>query len=158
MRCIDKEQLMFFVEGEADNKAVSEIQAHLQVCGKCRHEVESLRLVLNDEYILRNKINNIYAKHTFNKKIMSAVLAEPRPKQVKNSFSWLNNWFVKFMVPALAIAFALFVILSGSPSQIPQKYIGNQYRVSVMASNSNNESFIDGELYTTTLMLKPLKS
>ena len=150
MKCPEKEQLMLFVDGELDSTESSEIKAHLEVCETCRHEAEEFRLDLKTEAMLRDRITASFEKRSVSNKIMEAVKAEPRVVASKNTSSplWLN-WFFKFMVPALAIAIALFMFFLGSSSsQSPAKYTGKAYRVSVMANN--NESFVDGKVYTST--------
>lgn len=150
MKCPEKEQLMLFVDGELDALESSEVKSHLEVCESCRREAEEFRLDLKTEAMLRDKITSSFEKRSVSNKIMEAVKAEPRIAGAKNTSSslWLN-WFFKFMVPALAIAIALFMFFLGSSSsQSPAKYTGKAYRISVMANN--NESFVDGKAYTST--------
>ena len=152
MNCPDKEQLMLYVDGELDATESAEIKAHLHTCSNCQHEVELFQSDLETEALLRNKVNQAFQKRTVNKQIMTAIMAEPKPKAVKsnNVQTWWSSWLVKLMVPALAIAIALFVFLSGSPSQAPQNYNGKVYRISVLANNNQAECFVDGSLYTAT--------
>ncbi len=150
MKCPEKEQLMLFVDGELDALESSEIKSHLEVCESCRHEAEEFRLDLKTEAMLRDKITSSFEKRSVSNKIMEAVKAEPRIAGAKNTSSslWLN-WFFKFMVPALAIAIALFMFFLGSSSsQSPAKYTGKAYRISAMANN--NESFVDGKAQPST--------
>ena len=150
MKCPEKEQLMLFVDGELDSAESSEIKAHLDVCETCRHEADEFRLDLKTEALLREKITSSFEKRSVSNKIMEAVKAEPKIAGSKNTSSslWIN-WFFKFMVPALAIAIALFMFFLGSSSsQSPAKYTGKAYRISVMANS--NESLVDGQPYTST--------
>lgn len=150
MNCPDKEQLMLYVDGELDTTSTAEIKTHLHTCNTCRHEVELFEADLQTESLLRNKVNLAFQKRTQNKQIMKAIMAEPRPKSVNstNKTSFWSKWLVRLMVPALAIAIALFVLLTGSPSQSPETFKGNAYRISIMANNDQNKCFVDGELYT----------
>ena len=150
MKCPEKEQLMLFVDGELDSVESSEVKSHLEVCESCRREAEEFRLDLKTEAMLRDKISSAFEKRSVINKIMEAVKAEPRIAVSKNTSSsqWFN-WFFKFMVPALAIAIALFMFFLGSSSsQAPSKYTGKAYRISVMANN--NESLVDGQPYAST--------
>ncbi|MBQ2592218.1 MAG: zf-HC2 domain-containing protein [Candidatus Riflebacteria bacterium] len=150
MKCPEKEQLMLFVDGELDPIESNEIRSHLAVCENCRHEVEDFRLDLKAEALLREKVSSAFEKRSVSNKIMEAIKAEPRIAASKNTSTssslWLN-WFFKFMVPALAIAIALFMFFTGSSSQAPAKYTGRVYRISAMANN--NESLVDGKIYTS---------
>ena len=149
MKCPEKEQLMLFVDGELDFAESSEIKSHLEVCETCRHEAEEFRLDLKTEAMLRDKITAGFEKRSVSNKIMEAVKAEPRVAASKNTSSLWLNWFFKFMVPAIAIAIALFMFFLGSSSsQSPAKYTGKAYRVSAMANN--NESLVDGKVYSST--------
>ncbi len=146
MKCPDKEQLMLYVDGELDATQSSEIKSHIAVCKDCQSEVEGFHLDVETEALLREKISSGFKKRSVSKKIMAAVMAEPKPVQNKKSSSaYPLAWFLKFLVPALAIAIALFIFFLGSSSQAPVKYTGKAYRVSVMANNK--ESFVDGQLY-----------
>ncbi len=142
MKCPDNEQLMLYVDGELSHNEIADIKAHLCNCQKCQHEVELFKSDLESEALLRDKINLSFQKYSCKDKIMSAVLAEPKKVANKTSFNW-TNFILKFMVPALALAIAMFIIFTGSKSEIPIKYSGNLYKVSVFTNNS--ESFVDSE-------------
>ena len=150
MKCPDKEQLMLYVDGELDATESSEIKSHIAVCKDCQSEIEGFRFDVETEALLREKITSGFKKRSVSKKIMAAVMAEPKPVQnVKSSPAFPLAWFLKLLVPALAIAIALFIFFLGSSSsKSPAMYNGKAYRVSVMANNK--ESFVDGQLYTKT--------
>ncbi len=147
MKCPDKEQLMLYVDGELGPAESSEIKSHIAVCKDCQSEIEGFRFDVETEALLREKITSGFKKRSVSKKIMAAVMAEPKPVQNKKSSpAFPLAWFLKLLVPALAIAIALFIFFLGSSSsQAPVKYTGKAYRVSVMANNK--ESFVDGQLY-----------
>lgn len=156
MKCPDKEQLMLYVDGELDSVNAAKVRAHLHDCDNCRHEAEVFLADLETESLLRKKVNTAFKKRSVSHKIMSAVMAEPRPTTVATSTnkstkaSLWTSWLIKLMVPALAIAITLFIVLGGSPSQqSPEIYRGNTYRISVLANNQN-DCYVDGELYKNT--------
>ena len=147
MNCPEKEQLMLYVEGELNSTEVAEIKAHLASCSNCQHEVELLKSELASESLIRDKVNIAFKKRSVASNIMKAVMAEPKPVKTTKTSSFWSGWLVKLMVPALALAIALFVLLSGSPSQMPQKYNEKAYRVSVFANNDEVPCYVDGEAY-----------
>lgn len=155
MKCPDKEQLMLYVDHELDAKDSSIVKAHLAVCKNCKQEVALLAEELDFEGLLKNKVNISFQKHSVSNKIMEKIKKEPRPVKESDSPVWWNNLWIRILVPAFALAVALFVLFFGSPSQTSKAFKGQIYKVSIMANNSEEDCFVNGEHYSGTFVLKP---
>ena len=142
MKCPDVEQLMLFVDGELTASEATVVRSHIATCKSCQHEVKEFQADLETEALLRNKVNNSFAKHEISSKIMTAVKAEPKHCKKSSNTSVWSNWLVRLLVPAFAMAIVLFMLFSGTTkTENPVIYQGKVFKVSVFTNNS--ESFVD---------------
>ena len=145
MKCPNEEQLMLYVDGELEGKESLSIASHIVSCQKCQSIVNDFKADAELESMLRQKVVSSFEKHKVSSKIMKSVMAEPRHNVKKSSTnSWLEKLIVRLLLPALALAIALFVVFGGaSDNQGEQVYTGKAYKISVFTNNAN--SFADSK-------------
>lgn len=142
MKCPDVEQLMLFVDGELTASEAASVKSHIATCKSCQHEVKEFQADLETEALLRNKVNNSFAKHQISNKIMNAVKAEPKHNKKASTSTVWTNWLVRLLVPALAMAVVFLMFFSGTTTpENPVIYQGKVFKVSVFTNKA--ESFVD---------------
>ncbi len=142
MKCPDVEQLMLFVDGELTASEAAAVKNHIATCKSCQHEVKEFQADLETEALLRNKVNNSFAKHQISNKIMNAVKSEPKHNKKASTSTVWTNWLVRLLVPAFAMAVVLFMLFSGTTTpENPTIYQGKVFKVSVFTNKA--ESFVD---------------
>lgn len=132
-KCPEKEILMAFADGELDKAELAEISAHLKTCKTCSHEVSSMS---EDDNLLREGVNSVFARHRVNERIMSQIRSNP----VVEAAPLPKPFWQRIMLPALAIGLILLAAIMMIPAE--RKYHGTADSVSFQALNSG--ATVDG--------------
>ncbi len=143
MKCPDKDDLMLYVENELSSNETEAISKHLSVCSDCTREVQMMQTELADELVMKKKFNSYCSKHSQTSSIMAKIKSEPLPKKQSSIF---NNWLLKFMAPALALALLLCVLMLSNKDKAAVEFSGRVSAVSINAYGT--EAYIDDEKIT----------
>lgn len=132
-KCPEKEILMAFADGELDKSELAEISAHLKTCKTCSQEVSSMS---EDDNLLREGVNSVFARHRVSERIMSQIRSNP----VVEAAPVPKTFWQRILLPALALGLILLVAIVMMPAE--RKYHGTVDSVSFQALNSG--ATVDG--------------
>ena len=124
---------MAFADGELDKSGLAEIDAHLKTCQTCSHEVDRMS---EDDSLLREGVNTVFARHRVNERIMNQIRSNP----VVEAAPAKKPFWQRILLPALAIGLILLVAIMMTPTE--RKYHGTVDNVSFQALNAGTT--VDG--------------
>lgn len=124
---------MAFSDGELDKSELAEVSAHLKTCQTCAREVSGMS---EDDNLLREGVNSVFARHRVNERIMSQIRSNPAVEAVDIK----KPFWQRILLPALAIGLILLVAVMMIPAE--RKYHGTADSVSFQALNSG--ATVDG--------------
>jgi predicted anti-sigma-YlaC factor YlaD len=91
-----------YLDGELDRRSQIEVQAHLETCLTCQHELEELRRLSN---LLRAApLPDFTPVLTFRSQLMLQL-----PRRTEKPQLHSNGWFLPWLVPALVLAGWIFI-------------------------------------------------
>lgn len=128
-KCPEKEILFAFLDGELSSEELARIQAHLKSCAACAAELKQMSY---DDQALRQGIDELFARHRVNDKIMAELKKTPAPQPIKKASA--SDWWQRALFPALALGLLFLAIVLMIPES--RRFHGSVNAVSFHALNN----------------------
>jgi hypothetical protein len=137
-RCPEKDKIVLFCERELSDVEQAQFELHLKTCSECRRELEQ---TVADDSLLREGIEEAFARHRVNHRIMAQIRTEKAATPATDSHKgWRYFWLTAFALLTIVAVISLY-------TPAPARYHG---RVdAVMLQALNEKSTLQGEILAT---------